>query len=533
MTAGAARFVALLAVGAACGPTTPHGSAVETETGAETVTGGGGPTDEGSAGTTWDEASDVPPPLECVDQFPLDEGAGWSSFPGYALLPGETWLLSVHGIPGDATGDGRADVFGRLVRRRELPSLEPPRGFFVVPGKESETPLTVDDIVKGVGGTIYVDSNGEVGPVSGPTSGLVDQDLDGFEDMLVTVWSAGGDWNPVGQYVLWGPLEGPEIRVEDAELEGRATHIEPVPEYPSLSFGAVLGDVTGDGIPDFGAAGHNLDETFVLVVPGTGDRTAPLIQAALDGGLGIRVDGTAHVLTRLIRAVGDLDGDGLQDFMTEVELGPFNHPHLIVYGTGDTVRFTTESVPRGQGFIVSTGGGIAGRVGDINGDGFDDYLFGSSDSESGSPVESLLYGGPRSFDSVSAQDVGRSVPGVHLSLTTYPPGMDVDGDGFFDLLIWDPPWVWVLNGASDLPDSIGSDDLRCGKVRAVRLPSRFPLDGLAPVAPPQAPKVLADFNGDGLADVSVQGRHDEFGNLGSYIFFAQGGQPSPRNPGTR
>lgn len=171
---------------------------------------------------------------------------------------------------------------------------------------------------------------------------LGDIDGDGFGDLIVGANGYTGQYYLGGKVYVFSGLSGSLLY----SYEGSA-------DYAGLGSGAAgLGDVDGDGVPDFGASeGSSLvpAQSFVW----SGADGSLLFQMFAGGGS--------------LAALGDLDGDGLG----EVLLG--GDPSFVLLGGSFAVYHV---IPRPFPWIGQFGWSSAG-LGDVNGDGVGDLAIGA------------------------------------------------------------------------------------------------------------------------------------------------------------
>lgn len=148
--------------------------------------------------------------------------------------------------------------------------------------------------------------------------------------------------------------------------------------------------------------------------------------------------------------LGDIDGNGYADFavsgMGNDELG-VNAGKVYVFLGGSDVSWTMDT-PASQSNVSITGeasGDFCGRgvgIGDTNGDGYDDFIVSSFQSDEGGSDAGQLYlflGRPHGqwLDTYSAADANASwigTPGDILSMWSSGVG-DVNNDGFADFAV--------------------------------------------------------------------------------------------------
>jgi hypothetical protein len=225
-----------------------------------------------------------------------------------------------------------------------------------------------------------------------------------------------------------------------------------------------VGDVNGDGLDDLlvPAKGANRAAGVVYVIYGR-PFFSPQLDAADPASFGVEIRGLREN-TRFggsISGAGDVDGDGLKDFVVGEPAGEFgtNGAVYLIYGSrswperlslGDPELRTIEFHP-GHPTVSFQNPELFGwwveGIGDWNGDGFADFAFGAPwqqveiDKSIGRTF--IVYGGTSLPASSLDLEVGTTaLPGLvlegHRPISGF--GMagdvgDIDGDGTQDLLI--------------------------------------------------------------------------------------------------
>ncbi|TET45637.1 T9SS type A sorting domain-containing protein [candidate division TA06 bacterium] len=271
---------------------------------------------------------------------------------------------------------------------------------------------------------------------------------------------------------------------------------EPIPEEDAL-FGwsvSAAGDVNGDGFHDVlvGARLAEVDglrsagEAFLFLGPYL-ISVVPLTES---------VPESAAYFGRTVSAAGDVDGDGFDDVIVGA---PGSDGRAVVFLGPDLESAIplTEPVPeRWANFGISVSG-----AGDVNGDGFDDVIVGSEESEVGGlhgAAEAFVFLGP-ALDSVISLTEPVPEEFARFGATVSGAG-DVNGDGFDDVIVGargaNP---WGITDAGEAFLFLGPD-----------------LDSVIPLTEP-VPEQSAffagsvsgagDVNGDGVDDVIVGARY--------------------------
>jgi hypothetical protein len=308
------------------------------------------------------------------------------------------------------------------------------------------------------------------------------------------------------------------------------------------------GDVNGDGLDDLlvnarfaDPNGSNSGRSYVLFGRSSGF-ASPLLLSTLSATTGFQLDGEAasDLSGSALAAAGDVNGDGLDDFLIGAESanpnGNDSGRAYLVFGTttGFPSPLTLSSLNGSNGvkFDGEAAGDHAGAsvssAGDINGDGFADVLIGAIDRGSNGSAY-VVFGQSVSFPSALALASLDGQNGFRLDnpgeqLPSVSGLGDVNGDGLDDLIVsgFDPDfsaYSYVLFGSRNGFNAVIPLSALAGS-------TGFRIEG----APSEAHLVSAagDVNGDGLNDLLVA-ETEQAGNRGSaYLIYGRSsGFPSP------
>ena len=342
---------------------------------------------------------------------------------------------------------------------------------------------------------------GEEGDLFGSSvSNVGDVNGDGIDDFAVGGVCAvpNGISNAGIVYIIFGRAEGIswsdiDMRISEGNFISGVTGFRvqgtAIGENLGISV-SYLGDVNGDGIDDFiiGAPGANPNglvgagRAYVIFGKGSND---PWIDVDLresggnfvSGTTGFRVHGgsASSDFGRLVSGIGDINGDGIDDFIIGArrELGAGGRAYVMFGRDADTTWVDIDLRESGGNFVSGTTGfrihgplsGFFGStvsgLGDINGDGIDDFIIGSGDIDRGvngldAGAAYIIFGrGSNSawadIDVSSSSDFTPGTTGFQVEGDTAddeddtsPQGMlgcsasdlgDVNGDGVRDFII--------------------------------------------------------------------------------------------------
>ena len=306
--------------------------------------------------------------------------------------------FSVSGA-GDINGDGFGDIIIAAPNAYNYLGMS-----YLIWGKSTGwTNIDLASLTTEQGISFTNDENGNGDSVSG----IGDVNNDGYDDLIIGGYSNSN--RPGTCYLIFGK----SIGWADVNLTTLTTSvgitIQGVPD--DASTGASVsgaGDVNGDGYDDFligapyvNALGRtNSGQVYLIFGKATGWTNIDL--NGLTNAQGIKIHGTTFAYIHEVNGAGDINGDGYDDFL----IG--GTPVYLVFGkpTGwIDIDLTTLTTSVGITIYGSddTGIFISGTK-DINGDGYDDILIGATQADPFGRTDAgesyLIFGKPTGWTNI-------------------------------------------------------------------------------------------------------------------------------------
>lgn len=311
-----------------------------------------------------------------------------------------TFGISVAGA-GDVNGDGYADV---IVGASGY-SSNTGRAYIYFGGYNMDN--IADVVLTGPGVVNFGYTVSSAGDVNG----------DGFSDVLVSGHTYSS--NRGRAYLFYGGVM--MDNTIDKTFEGLATG-----GFFAFSLTGA-GDVNGDGYSDILIGAYAMTSF-------TGTSYLYFGGALMDTIADVTFTGEASNSSfgQITASAGDVNGDGYSDILIGAPLYSSSRGRAYLYYGGPTVDNTADIVFTGESSTNSFGRGLCG-AGDVNGDGYADIVIGAQ-SYASSKGKAYLYLGGAVVNNVADAVVNGEATNNFFGFSVAGGG-DINGDGYKDFMV--------------------------------------------------------------------------------------------------
>jgi len=451
---------------------------------------------------------------------PIDLGSSDASFIGEGV--GDESGYSVGGA-GDVNGDGYDDF---LISAHMNNDAHVHAGqVYLVFGRVSG--WSMDTNLSNVNASFVGEEPYDEAGIS--ATGVGDVNGDGYYDIVIGAHRSDTGGDNAGQaYLILGRSSGwsmdTDLSSSDASFVG-----ENKEDQAGLRV-AGAGDLDADGFDDIiiSAPNYNRDvgKTYLIYGKSSGwsmDTNLSDADASFTGQGGS--SGSA------IDGVGDFNGDGYDDFVIGARRFGTGGATYLLFGGSSRYSNDTNLVNVNASFVGTHDGDLSGcavsRAGDINGDGYDDFLIGAY----GINMVYVIFGNYTGWEkkyplaNITASFVDKSDP----SMAGYAidGAGDINQDGYPDFIIGAP-------GVSDNGNGAGKTYLIQGKssgwsknVVLSKADEAYVGEDATDVSG-SAVAMVGDVNGDGYGDIIIGAYYDEEGGSKAgqtYLVLGKDGRP--------
>ena len=314
-----------------------------------------------------------------------------------------------------------------------------------------------NQLLAGFSGGFKIFGAGTNAALGSSIAGIGDINGDSFEDLLIGAPGSGNGQAWIVYGLSAGMLPG-NLNLATATADKAIAITGAAVSSAFGSAAAGLGDVNGDGLSDFlvGASSASSGQGEAWLFLGTGSLSSAINLSSPPVNAIRLTGGNAAAAGSEVSSAGDVNGDGFADFLVG---SPGTSSVQLVFGHSGAWSGLDLSNLGSAGITLSgTGiGSVLSAAGDVNGDGFSDFLIGAPNQEK----SFLIFGKASGWSNLDLGTLGYpdgcviSSTSGDLGSSALSGGGDVNGDGFDDLLLGRPGSdSAVLISGGDFSDGI-------------------------------------------------------------------------------
>ena len=338
---------------------------------------------------------------------------------------------------------------------------------------------------------------------------------DGQDDLVVAALRATGGGNARGELYVYGG--GSRITGDDTMDLAADVVVSGAGNWDRVGGGLALLDANGDGVGDLltGAAyqddgGTDAGMVYLMYGPLTADLSVSAADATFQG------TGSSLQLGTDLSSAGDVDGDGTEDLLLGLPTEDSSTGAAYLFLGPVTGAYNLSSADlalTGEAASDSAGDALS-ALGDMDGDGYDDYLVGAPGSDDAGDDAGAVYlvGGALSAsgDLSSAMAVIYGASSDDAAGSNVHGGGDFTGDGTPDFAITVPEGSTIAEGAVYVFEGANLSGSYSVEDALLRLDGTYADDRAG-----SSVHVGGDTDGDGVDEVLVGATGSDLGGASS------------------
>ncbi len=274
------------------------------------------------------------------------------------------------------------------------------------------------------------------------------------------------------------------------------------------------GDVNGDGFDDviIGQFGANSNAGLSHVIYGKSSGLTDITLTSMTSSQGFSIAGANSLDDSgySVSGAGDINGDGYDDIVIGAfQASSFKGVTYVIFGNATLSNINLATLTMSQGFSITgvntedRSGNWVSNAGDVNGDGYADIIIGAYKANSNDGKAYVIFGQASDFSNINLVSLnstqGFSVTGAggYMGITVSGAG-DMNGDGYSEVVIGSGIGSYVIFGNSSSFSNIDISNMTSNQ-------------GFTITGGGSAVSNAGDVNGDGYADIIIQGEYVIFG----------------------